>query len=296
MRQYQRLLEKYGFPGRDEYDIPDSSLTFPDGAHYRMEVSGIDSLQEMEALANEKVKRNVPVHRVICMSAGTHLLSFQELRDLSQIGHDGHIELIVIPGPRANFDIGSHAHSDWGKYSGIRVRGTDNILFLLQDIMRCIEAGIKGFLLYGEDVLFLFHKMRLSGDLPKDLVFKLSYTSGVSNPVGAKLVQDLGADSINPVTDLTLPMLSGLRKVTTVSMDIVVASFENLGSFNRFWETPEIVRVSSPCYLKQELQPSVENAKTKVKYCEIIREIIEMSRPNLKFSEQNATDLRISKG
>jgi hypothetical protein len=88
-------------------------------------------------------------------------------------------------------------------------------------------------------------------------------------------------------------MLSAIREVLSITMDIVVVSFDILGVINRFWEAPEIVRVTSPCYLKQELQPNVENARQKVKYCEILREIIGDTNPELKLSEQGPSDLRI---
>jgi len=295
VHKLQKIIEKCGIPGADLYDIPTSGAAFPDGAHYRMEISGIDSLPEMEALIDEKTKRGVPIHRVICIGNGAHLLTSTELRDLAQMGKDAEIEVIILPGPRANHDIGKHTYSPWGRYSGVRVRGADSIRYFLQDVMRCIDAGIRGFLFYGEDLLYLFHQMRRNRDLPDDLVFKVSYTQGFSNPAGAKLLEEIGADSVNPITDLTLPMLAAIRKVLTITIDIVVVSFDILGVMNRFWEAPEIVRVSSPTYLKQELQPNAENARQKVRYCEILREIIGTYQPDLKLSGQGPSDLRIPK-
>jgi hypothetical protein len=247
----------------------------------------------MEALIDEMEKRDVPIHRVIAMGPGTNLLTFKDLQYLARMGKEAKIEVIVLPFPRANHDIGKHTYSDWGKYSGVRVRGADNIRYFLQDVMRGIEAGIRGYLFYGEDLLYLFHQMRQNKDLPQDLVYKISYTQGFSNPAGAKMLEEIGADSVNPITDLTLPMLSAIREVLSITMDIVVVSFDILGVINRFWEAPEIVRVTSPCYLKQELQPNVENARQKVKYCEILREIIGDTNPELKLSEQGPSDLRI---
>ncbi len=289
----EEMITRQGFPGRDRYQLPPSQLTFQDGAQYRMEISGIDSLEEMEALVEEKNKRKVPIHRVISMGTGTHLLTSSELRDLAQMGKEGGIEVIVLPGPRANYDLGKHASSPWGKVSGVRVRGADQMRYFLQDVVRCIEAGLRGFLFYGEDLLYLFHLMRQAGDLPEDLVFKVSYTQGLSNPAGAKLLQKLGADSVNPVTDLTLPMLAAIREVLSIPLDVVVASFDILGEINRFWETPEMIRVCSPIYLKQELESTVENARQKVRYCEVIQEIVDRSGLDLQLSADAPEDLRI---
>jgi len=289
----KRMIEKCGIPGRDLYDLPTSGATFPDGAHYRMEISGIHTLPEMEALVDEMNKRNVPIHRVIALGQGANRLTERELRDFAQMGQDANIEIIAIPTPRADFGIGKHAQTEWGRYSGVRVRGSDNLLYLVADIQRCIDAGIKGFLLYGEDALFLLNQMRENGDLPRDTIFKVSYTAGHSNAAGAKLLENLGADSFNPVTDLTLPMLAALRKAIKIPLDIVTVSYEALGNINRFWEGPEIVRVSSPCYLKQELTGPPEAAREKVKYCQIMQELIDKLHPELRLSEQGPEDLRV---
>jgi hypothetical protein len=292
MRNIESVIEKCGIPARNLYEIPKSELTFPDGAHYRMEISGIDSVSQLEALIDEMDKRNVPIHRVICMGQGTNKLTKRELIDIAQMGKETGLELIVVPTPRSLFDLGKHVHTSWGQYSGIRVRGSDNILYLVKEIERCVDAGINGFLLYGEDMLFLLNQMRKNGDLPEDIILKVSYTQGIANAAGAKLLENLGADSVNPITDLTLPMLASLRKVVKIPLDIVVISFEALGNINRFWEAREIVKACSPCYLKQELETTCDAAREKVKYCEIMRELISPDS-SIKLSDRRPNDLRI---
>ena len=37
-----KYMEEAGIPGRDCYDLPDSDKRFPDGAHYRIEMSGVE--------------------------------------------------------------------------------------------------------------------------------------------------------------------------------------------------------------------------------------------------------------
>jgi len=294
MERAQQLLAKYALPRRDLYDLPASPLSFPDGCQFRMEVSGVESVAELEAVAEESATRDIPIHRVIAIGAGTHSLTFGELQALARIARDARIELIVIPGPRANFDVGSHYHSPWGHASGVRVRGADQLAYLIEDVLRCVEAGLRGFLFYGEEVTQLFHQMRLSGDLPRDTVFKLSYTAGVSNPAGARLAETAGADSINPVSDLTLPMLAAIRASVKVPMDIVtMAAEQNLGAINRFWEGAEIIRVCAPCYFKQEFGPGVDGARLKVKYCQIMKELVGRVNPRLRMSARGPSDLRL---
>ncbi len=294
MTHAQSLLEKYHLPSRDLHDLPSSLATFPDGCQFRMEVSGVESVAELEAVADESQKKGIPIHRVIAIGAGTHSLTFAELKDLARIAREARIELIVIPGPRANFDVGSHYHSPWGHASGVRARGADQLAYLVEDVLRSVEAGLRGFLFYGEEATQLFHQMRLQGDMPKDTVFKLSYTAGVSNPAGAKLAESAGADSINPVSDLTLSMLAAIRSAVRVPLDIVtMAAEQNLGAINRFWDGAEIIRVCAPCYFKQEFGPGVEGARTKVKYCEIMQELVKRLNPSLRMSGRGPADLRL---
>lgn len=290
MEKIRQIIEKYGVPGRDLYDLPSSNLTFPDGAHYRNEISFVDTLPQMESLIKERRKRNVPVHRVIALGPGATNVTKGELRDLAQMGYDDRIEVIVSPGPKPEWDVGSHVHSSWGRASGRRIRGADGFSYYIADVFRCIEAGLRGFLLFDEGVLSVLTKMRENGDIPKEIVLKMSYTAGHGCPAGARLLESLGADSYNPVTDLELPMLAALRKVTRVPMDIVIFAHEGLGGINRSWQTAEIVRVTSPCYLKQELSG---DPAERVKNCEILRELVERVHPELKLSEQGPDDLRI---
>lgn len=47
-KEIENLISKHGIPGRDLYTLPSSKTRFPDGAHYRNEISGINSVKDME--------------------------------------------------------------------------------------------------------------------------------------------------------------------------------------------------------------------------------------------------------
>ncbi len=63
-------MERVGIPGGDAYDLPTSKKRFPDGAWYRMEVSGVERPNVLEALIDEMGKRNIAVHRLISVVMG----------------------------------------------------------------------------------------------------------------------------------------------------------------------------------------------------------------------------------
>ena len=74
MDKVSEAMEKVGIPGRDAYDFPTSTKRFPDGAHYRIEISGVERPEVMEAVIDESEKRNIPVHRAISVVMGATLL------------------------------------------------------------------------------------------------------------------------------------------------------------------------------------------------------------------------------
>ena len=302
MEKAREVIKKAGIPEKDLYDLPTSGATFPDGAHYRLEISGIEEPSTLEALINEMDKRNISIHRVIALGAGATLFTNSELRDVAQMGHDAQMEVIVVPGPRPTWDIGRMVTTELGSTSGQKTRGSDGLAYLVADIYRCLEAGLKGFLIWDEGVIWLLNKMRENGDIPKDTVLKVSFGTGHANPAGAKLMEDLGGDSFNPVADLPLPAMASLRKAIKIPMDILIFANEDMGAFNRFWEAPDMVRICSPCYLKLEPGPSLgwasskflaDFARTKVKYMEIVKELIERIHPDLKVSGKGPKDLVI---
>jgi hypothetical protein len=306
----REAMEKFGIPGRDLYDLPSSEKRFPDGAQYRNEISGVERPSTLEALIDESDKLDIPIHRVISTIMGATLLTERELEELSQMAHDAKLELVATPGPRASWDVGRHVATPEGALSGLRLRGCDSLSYAIGDIMRCVEQGIRGFLVIDEGLLWLLSKMREDGLIPKETVFKVSIYAGHANPAGGKLLQDLGANTFNPVGDLSLPMLASIRKTVDIPIDVHIYLSESFGGFNRFWEGSELARVASPCYFKIEpgtalavsngiykpwtLEDFLANfAREKVKYAAIIRELIGETDPDVRLSGRGPDDLAI---
>jgi len=309
LKEIWSKIEKYGLPGRDLYELPTSEKRFPDGCHYRIEISGVERPEVLEALIDEMEKRDVPVHRLISMVMGSTLLTDDELERFAELARDAKLEVIVTPGPRTLWDLGGQVRTPEGVLSGMRIRGMDNVSYLIGDIMRAIEFGFRGFLLMDEGVLWLLNEMRKNGDIPSDVVFKVSIYAGHANPAGAKVLEMLGANTFNPVADLPLPMLAAIRKAVNIPIDIHIYLFDSHGGFNRFWEAPELTRVVAPCYFKIEPGANVANlykpwvkpdilafmAREKVKQAEVIISLIEKHYPEAKLSKVGASDLAIPK-
>lgn len=312
MEKVGNMLKELGLPARDRYDLPSSTKTFPDGAHYRMEVSGVERPEVLKALIEERNRRGVPIHRIIAMVMGTTLLDDVELKDFAQMAVEERLEVIVTPGPRSSWDVGRQITTPEGGLSGLNFRGADQLNFVIDDIMRCIELGFRGFLVVDEGLMWALNELREKGYIPEDVVFKVSIYAGCGSPAGAHLLESLGANTFNPLGDLSLPQFASLRAATSLPIDVHVYLAESFGGYARFYETPELARICAPCYFKIEPGPACAIstglykpwtsidllsflAREKVKYAEIIHQIIQKNNKSLKLSEQGPEDLAIPK-
>lgn len=311
LHDVQKMLEKVGIPGRDAYDLPDSSARFPDEAHYRMEISGVERPQVLEALVDEMTKRKMPIHRLISTVMGSTLLDDAELRDFAQMAAEARVEVIMTPGPRSAWDIGRQLVTPEGGLSGLRYRGSDQLSFVIAEYLRCIDLGFRGFLCIDEGLLWLVGQLKKSGDIPEDVVFKVSIYAGHASAAGGKVLQMLGAGTFNPLGDLPLPQLAAIRQAVDIPLDLHIYLADSFGGFNRFYEGAEMARVCAPCYFKIEpgaalaagagawYKPWVSpdflawQAREKVKYAQIIHELIQATNPSLKLSDLGPVDLAI---
>ena len=188
---------------------------------------------------------------------------------------------------------------------GFRLRASDNISFHTFDIMRNIEAGYRGFLVYDEGVLFILNKMRAEGLVPAETIFKFSVFGGYCSAAGAKVIESLGANSMNPISDVSLPILGSIRQAANLPLDVYVIVVDSFGGMFRAYEAPEIARVASPCYFKFEpgttegdiYKPWIQEAwhanliREKVKIASIVMEIMQRHAPELKTSVKGPADL-----
>lgn len=306
LKKIRNFMEKEGIPGRDAYDLPTSQKNFPDGANYRIEIAGVERASTMEAMIDEALKRNVTVHRVIAAVGGSTYCDFEELKAMAQMAYEEKIEVVMTVGHRKAWDPGSKESATYeGMMQGFRLRGSDNISYHIADMMRNIEAGFRGFLVYDEGVLLIVNKMRQEGFIPRETIFKFSVFGGYCSAAGAKVIESMGINSMNPLSDVSLPILASIRKTVNIPLDIYVIIVDAFGGMFRAYEAPEIARVASPCYFKIEpgtsegdiYKPWVEEAwhqnhiRQKIKMASIIQEIMERHAPELKTSEKGAKDL-----
>ncbi len=293
-------LKKIGMPEGDLWDLPSSTLRFPDGAAFRIEVPTINSADAVAALLDQATKNNIVINRVT-ETYGMFRHTRDEIKQYCKLCHDYGAELLLSTGPRATYDTGATVLSEQGVRISYRLRGMEQMVRAVEDIKRGYDLGVRGFLIYDEGMLWLVGKMRAEGALPKDMIFKTSAHLGQCNPCSLKLLETLGADSINPVRDLQLPMIAALRAAIKTPLDVHTDNPPGSGGFIRTYEAPEIVRLAAPVHCKTGNSvvaahgqiTSASDGKKMADQATIIVEMLNTYYPDLKQSPKGSKDLHL---
>jgi hypothetical protein len=113
----------------------------------------------------------------------------------------------------------------------------------------------------------------------------------VANPMTARVLVDLGASTLNLVTDLALAEIAAIRAVTDVPIDVYLESPDDMGGFLRYNELPELIRVGAPVYVKLGLAnaPGLYPAGTHVEATAVAlsRERVRRARLALELLERS---------
>lgn len=249
MKQTRDFLTRLGLPACDAYDLPDSTKRFDDGSQYRFEVPGIQGPSAMAALLRAMDDHGVPIHRVT-QTKGVMALADDEIARMVEMAVERGIDLVLSVGPRATTDTSASVNTPEGARMGYRLRGQEQVVRAVEDVRRGAALGVRSFLVYDEGNLWLMDQMRQAGELPADLRFKVSAHAGHGNPCSARLLQQIGAGSINPVRDIQLQMLAAMRQAVDIPLDVHTENPASTGGFIRHYEVPEMVRVAAPIFLK----------------------------------------------
>lgn len=306
MLKTEDLLKKIGLPSCDLADLPTSTKRFPDGARYRIEIPSVESPEQFRRVVERAEEYEIPLHR-ISQGSGVLMLTDREVEQMVEIGRAERIEVSLFTGPRASYDIGGTARSANAAAVSWRLRGADQLRVAIKDIERGIRLGIRSFLVADEGLLWVLEEMKKEGMVPKDVVWKISVTMGHGNPASARLLERLGAGTLNVVTDLSLSQLASIRSAIRIPLDIYIAVPTGYGGFVRHYDVPEMVRVASPIYLKfsiplgQNIYPAGRHilstmlgyADEEVRQARISYEHLLRDYPSAKTSKRGAKGLAV---
>ena len=248
-----KSLHACGLPGTDA-GIP-SNKRFVDGAQYRFEIPSTEGPDAFKVALEEADALGCPVHR-ISQGSGIQMLNDADIREMARLGAEHSIEVCLFTTPRASFDTGGLWTAPAGKVAGWQVRGADQLRYSLDEIRRACDLGIRSVLLADYGLIQVVDELRHAGELPRDLGIKSSAILAPANPASARLLERIGASTINVATDLSIGQLSAIRQAIDAPMDIYVEAPDGLGGYVRHHEVPEMIVNCGPVYLKLGLRNS----------------------------------------
>lgn len=274
-----------------------SPLRFPDGAHFRIEIPSVEGPAVLRAVVAQATAEGITVNRV-SQGSGAMLLSAAELAEMARIGADSGLEISLFIGPREEWDVGGLAQSGEGPSRAGLIRGVRQLRYAIDDVLRGVEHGIRGFLVADAGLLELLAEMQAGGQIPPSVVWKVSAMLAPANPLTVSQLARLGASTINVPADVTLGQLAEMRAATSLPIDLYVEAPSVMGGVVRGQEAADLVTVAAPMYVKFGLRNSrllypsglhlVEEAAA------IAREKVHRARVALEWMGRSGMDLRQS--
>jgi hypothetical protein len=249
VRETRDFLRSIGLPARDLNDLPDSPRRFPDGAQYRIEIPSTEGPRCLAAVLEEAARLGVTVHR-ISQGSGVFLLTDDELDETARLGAEARVEVSLFARPNAAWGTSAAARAPAGGVFAPAAHGQEQVVACLDDARRAADHGFRSVLVADLGVLAAFAEARRAGLLPANMQAKVSVMLPAANPAAARVLADLGADTINLPTDLTLAQIAAIRAAVDVPLDVHVEAPDGVGGFVRHHEIPELIRVAAPVYVK----------------------------------------------
>ena len=273
--------------GRDLCALPDSDARFPDGAHYRTELlpTTVKEYEDVLALSD---KHDFTCNK-ITDTRGAMFDTDEEIVTKCKMCREMGVELVMSPGSGEHYKDISQQMAVGGMVEG-KSRGMDMLVMNIADMMRCLELGCRGFLVYDEGMILAVSKLRQDGVIPPETTFKISANVSISNPLAFKFWVEKASlqpnDSLNPIRDMTLPMLAAMRAISGQPMDVHAYWGTSIA---RTLDTPEIVRVAAPVYFKVSIFGQGVSVADKFFQSFRVVEAIKRYYPDAKQSERNTS-------
>jgi hypothetical protein len=255
MKRSIGILNKQKIQFQDLDGLPESAKRFSDGSRYKIEIPSVEGPATLKVVLTEAKKFKLKIHR-ISQGSGIMMQTDSEIKEMVALGKKEKIEVCLFVGPRAAWDIGKQVSASAGVIASPTLRGADQLRFALEDVIHGVNLGLRSVLVGDLGLLKVLGQAKIKGDLPKDLILKTSVALVCNNPATASLLEDLGASTLNLATDLSLQQIAAIRTQVDLPVDIYVEGPDDFGGAVRHYETPDLVRIAAPIYLKFTIRNS----------------------------------------
>jgi hypothetical protein len=289
----RRALRELGLPPRDLHELPTSEKRFPDGAHYRFEIPSTEGPRALDAVLEEAERLEVPVHRV-SQGSGVLMLTDAELDDFVAVAAAANVEVSLFARPNAGWDASATSGTPSGGALAPAARGQEQLVAVLEDVVRAAEHGIRSVLIADVGALYAFGRLRATGVIPIEMQAKVSVMLPVANAATARVLADLGASTLNLPPDLSLAQVAAIRAAVDLPIDFYIEAPDTLGGFVRLTELPELIRIAAPVYVKFGLRnaPDIYPSGTHIEATAIAlsRERVRRARLGLELLERSGSE------
>ncbi|MFZ0739742.1 MAG: hypothetical protein WBL70_17420 [Candidatus Acidiferrales bacterium] len=235
------------------------------------------------------------------------LLTDAEITEMCRVSRQARIELSLFVGPRATFDTSPQPWTPAGKVIGWNLRGSAQLAYAIEDVKRGCALGLRSVLVCDLGLLWILDEMKKAGDLPANLRIKISILQSIPNPATAKVLERLGATTLNVSPDLSLEHFWEVRQAVDAPLDVYVEVPDGFGGYIRYYETPELIRLAAPIYVKLGLrnapdiypygrhleQVALSMTRERVRRARIVLDLIQRYSPEAKMSNEGPSDLGI---
>jgi hypothetical protein len=293
----RRVLQDLGLPPADLHGLPSSAKRFPDGAQYRVEIPSTEGPCCLDAVLDEADRLEVPVHR-ISQGSGVFMLTDAELDELVDTAAAASVEVSLFARPNAGWDASATARAPAGGAHAAAARGQDQLVAVLEDVVRAAQHGIRSVLLADVGALYAFSRLRSAGVVPAEMQAKVSVMLPIANAATATVLAELGASTLNLPPDLSLAQIASIRAAVDLPIDFYVEAPDTLGGFVRLHEIPELIRIAAPVYVKFGLRnaPDLYPSGTHIEASAIAlsRERVRRARLGLELLERSGYEARCS--
>ena len=177
-----------------------SDAAFADGLDYRFEIPSVEGPDALRAVLEEAERREVPVRRV-SQGSGVMMLTDDEISEMAAIGAEHGVEVSLFLGPRGAWAVGGQSLVT--SATGGVAHGAASVEWCEAEARRACGLGIRSLLVADLGVLARLAELRAAGELPASLLLKTSVLLPCANPETARVLERLGAGTINVATDLS---------------------------------------------------------------------------------------------
>ena len=283
-----------------------STKRFPDGAEFRLEIPSVEGPRVLAEVIAAAAAAGVVINRV-SQGSGGMLLTKAELVEMAGLAREAGMEVALFVGPRAGFDTGGLVRAPGGGAHYGAIRGLRQVGYAVADVERSAEAGIRSFLVADLGLLAVLVDLQRSGDLPADIVWKISAYLASSNASTLKVLERMGAGTVNIASDVTRSQLAEMRAHVDIPIDLYLETPDAMGGIVRGHEIADFVEAGAPLYIKMGLRNAggvypggahladnaIAMAREKVHRCAIALEWLERERPGSIQSRPHAKGMAI---